>query len=48
MRLGDTQALDIEAVSTGSIGLDAALGIGGLPMDVLLRSMARNLQVKQH
>lgn len=32
MRLGDTQALDIEAVSTGSIGLDAALGIGGLPM----------------
>lgn len=32
MRLGDTQTLDIEAVSTGSIGLDAALGIGGLPM----------------
>lgn len=32
MRLGDTQALDIESVSTGSIGLDAALGIGGLPM----------------
>lgn len=32
MRLGDTQALDIEAVSTGSIGLDSALGIGGLPM----------------
>ncbi|WGE89530.1 recombinase RecA [Actinobacillus arthritidis] len=32
MRLGDTQALDIEAVSTGSIGLDATLGIGGLPM----------------
>lgn len=32
MRLGDTKALDIEAVSTGSIGLDIALGIGGLPM----------------
>ncbi|MDD0824518.1 recombinase RecA [Mannheimia sp. AT1] len=32
MRLGDTQTLDIEAVSTGSLGLDAALGIGGLPM----------------
>ncbi|OOR98150.1 recombinase RecA [Haemophilus paracuniculus] len=32
MKLGDTQALDIEAVSTGSIGLDMALGIGGLPM----------------
>ena len=31
MRLGDNKALDIEAVSTGSIGLDIALGIGGLP-----------------
>lgn len=32
MTLGQTQTLDIEAVSTGSIGLDLALGIGGLPM----------------
>jgi recombination protein RecA len=31
MRLGDNHALDIEAVSTGSLGLDIALGIGGLP-----------------
>ena len=32
MRLGDgTAARDIESVSTGSIGLDVALGIGGLP-----------------
>ena len=32
MRLGDGSATkDIEAVSTGSIGLDVALGIGGLP-----------------
>jgi recombination protein RecA len=32
MRLGDsTAARDIEAVSTGSLGLDIALGIGGLP-----------------
>ena len=32
MRLGDSStARDIDAVSTGSIGLDAALGIGGLP-----------------
>ncbi|MAN74557.1 MAG: recombinase RecA [Henriciella sp.] len=31
MRLGDQKALDIEAVSTGSLGLDIALGIGGLP-----------------
>jgi len=32
MRLGDsTAARDIEVVSTGSLGLDVALGIGGLP-----------------
>jgi recombination protein RecA len=32
MRLGDTEvAEDIQAVSTGSLGLDIALGIGGLP-----------------
>ncbi len=32
MRLGDAQATyDIEAISTGSLGLDIALGIGGLP-----------------
>jgi len=31
MRLGDQKSLDIEAVSTGSLGLDIALGIGGLP-----------------
>ncbi len=31
MRLGDQQAIDIDAVSTGSLGLDIALGIGGLP-----------------
>ena len=32
MKLGQReQAVDIEAVSTGSLGLDIALGIGGLP-----------------
>ncbi len=31
MRLGDTQAMDIEAISTGSLTIDIALGIGGLP-----------------
>jgi len=32
MRLGDDHAArDIEAISTGSLGLDVALGIGGLP-----------------
>jgi len=31
MKLGDKPAMDVEAVSTGSLGLDIALGIGGLP-----------------
>jgi recombination protein RecA len=31
MKLGQREALEIEAVSTGSLGLDIALGIGGLP-----------------
>ena len=32
MRLGDAEiGADIPAISTGSLGLDIALGIGGLP-----------------
>ncbi|MDF9779171.1 recombinase RecA [Pseudomonas baetica] len=31
MRMGDQERLAIPAISTGSIGLDLALGIGGLP-----------------
>jgi recombination protein RecA len=31
MKLGEQQVVDIEAISTGSLGLDIALGIGGLP-----------------
>ncbi|MFS2318237.1 recombinase RecA [Maricaulis sp. D1M11] len=31
MKLGQKPAMEIEAVSTGSLGLDIALGVGGLP-----------------
>jgi len=31
MRLGSKEAIEIETISTGSLGLDIALGIGGLP-----------------
>ena len=31
MRLGDTPALNVEAIPTGSLSLDLALGIGGVP-----------------
>ncbi|MCI7773447.1 MAG: recombinase RecA [Succinivibrio sp.] len=32
MRLGQNDLTDIEAISTGSLSLDIALGVGGLPM----------------
>tara|TARA_B100001250_G_scaffold379658_1_gene370499 strand:+ start:19 stop:1011 length:993 start_codon:yes stop_codon:yes gene_type:complete len=31
MKLGDAPIIDIESISTGSIGIDLALGVGGLP-----------------
>ena len=31
MRMGDKEILDIPCISTGSVGLDIALGIGGIP-----------------
>ena len=31
MKLGDNTAMQVDAISTGSLGLDLALGIGGLP-----------------
>ena len=31
MRLGADHKIDVEAISTGSLGLAIALGIGGLP-----------------
>ena len=31
MRLGDSSQVPVEVISTGSLGLDIALGIGGLP-----------------
>lgn len=32
MRLGEDRSMDVETVSTGSLSLDIALGVGGLPM----------------
>ena len=31
LRLGDKSDADVEAVSTGALSLDLALGVGGLP-----------------
>ena len=35
MRLGDQEQIAIPSVSTGSLGLDVALGIGGLPLSLI-------------
>jgi len=32
MKLGDNKSMDVETISTGSLGLDVALGAGGLPL----------------
>src|SRR3989344_3000536 len=31
MRLGESKKVDIDAIPTGSLGLDIALGVGGMP-----------------
>ena len=31
MKLGSREKMEVEAISSGSLGLDIALGIGGLP-----------------
>ena len=31
MKLGEQEGIEIPSISTGSLGLDIALGIGGLP-----------------
>ena len=31
MRLGEAKQMEVEVISTGSLGLDLALGVGGIP-----------------
>ena len=47
MKLSDERVVDIPAVPTGSLGLDIALGIGGIPKEESLRFTDQNLQEKQ-
>src|SRR5260363_192566 len=47
MRLGDHEVVeDIQVVSTGSLGLDLALGVGGLPRGRVSKSTGRNRPAK--
>ncbi len=48
MKLGGENAVqDIEATSTGSLGLDIALGIGGLPKGGSSRSTAPKARARR-
>jgi recombination protein RecA len=43
MKMGDGSVIDdIQVVSTGSLGLDIALGVGGCRVAVWLKFMVRN------
>lgn len=46
MRLGQNNGHARGAISSGSLSLDLALGIGGLPRGRILRSTGRNPQVR--
>lgn len=49
MKLGQRDsAVDISAISTGSLGLDIGLGIGGLPRAASSKFTARKVRVKPH
>jgi recombination protein RecA len=47
MRLGEGEQMDdIQVVSTGSLGLDIALGVGGLPRGRVIRSTAQKARAR--
>lgn len=47
MRLGDKEIMPIESISTGSIGLDLALGIGGVPQGRVVEIYGLRVQERQ-
>ena len=48
MKLGDSATnMNVECIPTGSLSLDIALGLGGVPREELLRYMVLNHQVRQ-
>ena len=49
MKLGQQTAMDVESISTGSLSLDLALGIGGLPKGRVIEIYGpESLLEKQH
>ena len=48
MRLGDVAHQDVDAISSGSLGLDIALGVGGYPTGRVIEIYGPESSVKQH
>lgn len=48
MKLGDKTAVACEAIPTGALALDLALGIGGVPRGRVIEVYGPRLPVKQH
>ena len=48
MRMGDGQAEKIESISTGSLSLDCAIGIGGVPKGRIVELYGPESSVKPH
>ena len=47
MKMGDKAVEEVETISSGSLGLDLALGVNGYQKEELLKYMVQNLQEKQ-
>ncbi len=47
MRLGDRPDLQVDAIPTGSLALDAALGIGGVPKGRIIEIYGPNPPVRR-
>src|SRR5258706_554740 len=48
MKLSDEKIMDVPAISTGSLGLDIALGIGGIPRGRVTEIYGLSRPEKQH
>ena len=48
MRLGEATHMTVEIIPTGALSLDIALGVGGIPVVVSPKSMARTGRARQH
>jgi len=47
VRLGEAKHMEVESIPTGSLSLDIALGVGGIPRDELQKFLDPKLPVKR-